>query len=122
MDPANKLATSATTFSGMISSLLLAKLANHREILRSSCHKKATALLPISRQKPNLFNPIYLRNKFLGLPCLTLLCSRLSLIRCYPLLPSTIVFLHVPAMFGKQLHRSQEDLVFGGLFYRVRDL
>jgi hypothetical protein len=51
MDPANKLATSATTFSGMISSLLLAKLANHREILRSSCHKKATALLPISRAK-----------------------------------------------------------------------
>jgi hypothetical protein len=46
-----ELSASATTFSGIISSLLLAKLANHREILRSACHSKATALPAISRAK-----------------------------------------------------------------------
>jgi len=59
-------------------------------------------------------NPIYLRNKLLGLPCLTLLCSRWALLRYYPLLRPTIALLHVPCI-GKQFLRSLEDLVFWGL-------
>lgn len=81
-----------------------------------ACHTEVSAFLDISRAKLNLSYSIYLRNKLLGLPCLTLLCFARDgrSIRYHPLLRPAIAVSLVRCI-GKQFHRSLEDLVFQGL-------
>lgn len=80
------------TLSGIISSLLIAKQENHRK--ESFCISSGLPHTGLSfswislAQNLICSNPIYLRNKLLGLPCLTLLCFALLAIGAPPLLPA----------------------------------